>query len=192
MDWDRTRYCVQCHQLIPIGNEFRFYSSYEDPTPLYACNWECRQEYDTAAERRKLSLLGKPCMECTMGTDGIFRFCSDYCASTHRFSRCLPMTNAPPLQYTHALLPPPEKKKDKFILVPTIDEVTKHDRSAEGDPCCLCLENAPVCVILPCMHQCVCCECARLLGKNGNAGRGTVTCPKCRAAKIKAIKYVFV
>lgn len=67
----------------------------------------------------------------------------------------------------------------------------------EGEPkkdvpkCVVCLNGAPKCIILPCAHQCVCSTCARKLGEDGKALRGTAKCPIC-VAGVDAIKKPFL
>jgi len=51
----------------------------------------------------------------------------------------------------------------------------------ESKACSVCLANAKVCVVEPCMHLCLCIGCARKI---------TETCPLCRAALID-IKRVY-
>lgn len=79
-----------------------------------------------------------------------------------------------------------------FIEVPR--ETEKDDPVAEDAPdsssCIICTESVPVCAILPCMHKCVCCKCARELGKDGIAEQKSVKCPICRG-EIEAIKRVY-
>lgn len=79
-----------------------------------------------------------------------------------------------------------------FIEVPR--ETEKDDPVAEDAPdsssCIICTEYVPVCAIIPCMHKCVCCKCARELGKDGIAEQKSVKCPICRG-EIEAIKRVY-
>ncbi len=66
-----------------------------------------------------------------------------------------------------------EQQKGK-LEVPTEEEAEKHDIESD-DPnnvCITCLENKPICVIIPCMHAIMCCECARTVAPT--------LCPKCR------------
>ena len=80
----------------------------------------------------------------------------------------------------------------KYIEVPR--ETEKDDPIAEDAPdsssCIICTESVPVCAVLPCMHKCVCCKCARELGKDGIAEQKSVKCPICRG-EIEAIKRVY-
>jgi hypothetical protein len=86
--------------------------------------------------------------------------------------------------------PPPESPK--YVEVPR--ETEKDDPVAEDAPdassCISCTESVSVCVVLPCMHKCVCCKCARELGKDGTAEQKSVKCPICRG-EIEAIKRVY-
>lgn len=70
------------------------------------------------------------------------------------------------------------------LQVPPLSEQDKV--APEGtSTCIICIERSPVCAVLPCMHQCICCSCARDLGK-----QNITTCPVCRAP-MDAIKRVF-
>lgn len=79
----------------------------------------------------------------------------------------------------------------KYVEVPSEEEAQQHDAPSKEDglECRICMDNAPICVILPCMHQCICCSCARrlALGKE----RGQVECSICKTP-VKKIKRVFV
>ncbi len=78
----------------------------------------------------------------------------------------------------------------KYIEVPMEtekDDPVKNDTDAS---CVLCLESIPICVVLPCMHKCMCCKCARDIAIEGVAEQGSVKCPVCRSA-VEAIKKVY-
>ncbi len=53
------------------------------------------------------------------------------------------------------------------------------------------LNGPPRCIILPCAHQCVCSTCARKLGDDGKALRGSAKCPICQAG-VDAIKKPYL
>ncbi len=81
-------------------------------------------------------------------------------------------------------------------IVPDVDEL-KHDKfapddAADEDACLACLTAVPNCNILPCRHMVLCCACARAVGQNGDALRGTIQCPKCRDTNVKSIQRVFL
>lgn len=70
------------------------------------------------------------------------------------------------------------------LPVPPLSEQDKV--APEGaSTCIICIEMSPVCAVLPCMHQCICCSCARDLAK-----QNITACPVCRAP-MDAIKRVF-
>lgn len=54
----------------------------------------------------------------------------------------------------------------------------KHDESAMGEPCVICLTEPRNTALLPCMHLCVCEECAGQL--LANAAMQGMKCPICR------------
>ena len=86
-----------------------------------------------------------------------------------------------------------KSKEPKFIQVPTEDEAKKHDREAPEDAptaCSVCLTNELCCAVLPCMHRCLCCKCARELAADGTKQRGQVACPLCKT-DVKKIKLVY-
>lgn len=64
-----------------------------------------------------------------------------------------------------------------------------------GKACVICMERKPICVALPCMHQCYCVECARSMcfGVEGVdlKEQGSVKCAKCRSP-VDSIKRIFL
>lgn len=92
---------------------------------------------------------------------------------------------------------PTKDEADADVLEYVMAKSAAKAARVEGEPkkavpkCVVCLKGAPKCVILPCLHQCVCSTCARELGKNGEALRGTAKCPMCRAG-VDAIKKPFL
>lgn len=106
------------------------------------------------------------------------------------------MDAGPPLQPVEPLQgirypeppPPPQAKR---VEVPSEEEARQHDTPSKEDglECRVCLDSTPICVILPCMHQCICCSCARLLAVDKE--RGQVECPVCKT-HVKKIKRVYV
>jgi hypothetical protein len=88
-----------------------------------------------------------------------------------------------------------EDKEEKFVECPTEAQTKEHDKTPPEDDedaprCVVCLERAPSCAVVPCMHRCVCCVCARLLAGDGTKVRGTVSCPVCKAS-VDMIKVLF-
>jgi len=86
-------------------------------------------------------------------------------------------------------------KEEKFVECPTEAQTKEHDKTPPEDDedaarCVVCLERAPSCAVVPCMHRCVCCVCARLLAGDGTKVRGTVSCPVCKASA-DMIKVLF-
>lgn len=79
-----------------------------------------------------------------------------------------------------------------FIECPTEAEMKEHDKEAEeGAPACaICISNVPVCAVVPCMHKCLCCACARTLAGEGTKEQGQVACPLCKE-KVEKIKKVY-
>lgn len=85
---------------------------------------------------------------------------------------------------------PAVAKKTRRVKCPKESE--SQDVPAPDDApssCVVCLENQPNCAVLPCMHKCLCCRCARALTDNGTKERGQVKCPLCNrdAKKLKRI-----
>lgn len=100
--------------------------------------------------------------------------------------------------YQNNSKPKKKKKEDPvFIEVPTEQEATEQDKplpepNEDGRPeCRICMSNHPICVIMPCMHQCICCACARILAADGTKEVGQVECPMCKTG-VEKIKRVFV
>lgn len=89
-----------------------------------------------------------------------------------------------------------EKKKEEeepqFIECPAKEEdVALPDDAPDGTPVCsICLSNQPVCVVLPCLHKCICCACARQITGEGTKERGQVACPICKGT-VEKIGRVF-
>lgn len=89
-----------------------------------------------------------------------------------------------------------EAKEPQFIECPTETDVKEGDvaladDAPEGTPSCLvCLSQQPVCILMPCLHKCMCCRCARQLTNDGTKERGQVPCPICKAA-VEKIGRVF-
>lgn len=76
-----------------------------------------------------------------------------------------------------------------FIEVPL--ETDKDEEAPEGEATCVvCISSLPLCAAMPCGHKCLCCKCARELGKDGTAQKGSVQCPVCRE-KIDAIRRIY-
>ena len=76
-----------------------------------------------------------------------------------------------------------------FIEVPL--ETDKDEEAPEdATTCVICITSLPLCAALPCGHKCLCCKCARELGKDGTAEQGSVQCPVCRE-KINLIKRIY-
>lgn len=86
------------------------------------------------------------------------------------------------------------KKRDRspspsFIEVPL--ETDKDEEAPEGATACVvCITSLPLRAATPCGHKCLCCKCARQLGKDGTAQKGTVQCPVCRE-KVDAIRRIY-
>lgn len=83
--------------------------------------------------------------------------------------------------------------KVRYVQVPTEAEVKAHDKEAEDDAaaaCSICTVNVLTCAVLPCMHRCLCCACARMLAADGTKERGQVECPLCKGV-VKKIKVVY-
>jgi hypothetical protein len=185
--------CCNCEKNIK-GRQVSFI--YGDSWK-YACDRMCKAMYlDGRSERTnhnpdhsRLSVIGVPCQECCLGTDGIYRFCCTEHAESHRFTR---------VDVSSLLSSAPAKKKAvKRVVVPTAEEAVKHDMDAaedaeDGATCMNCLVKRPNCIVMPCRHMCLCCGCARLLGKNGDATRGTVKCISCQSTNVKSIQRVFL
>lgn len=79
-----------------------------------------------------------------------------------------------------------------FIECPTEAEMKEHDKEAEegASACAICISNVPVCAVVPCMHKCLCCACARTLAGEGTKAQGEVACPLCKE-KVEKIKKVY-
>lgn len=87
------------------------------------------------------------------------------------------------------LLKKREREEEEFVECPLESE--KDEEAKDGAPSCvICTSNVPACVIMPCMHKSLCCECARSLASQGTKKRGQVKCPVCRA-EVEKIKKVF-
>lgn len=84
-----------------------------------------------------------------------------------------------------------EREEVLYIEVPTEAEALEHDKPGNALECRVCMDNEPLCVILPCMHLCVCCACARKLAADGTKEQGSVECPICKT-KIEKMKCVFI
>ena len=74
---------------------------------------------------------------------------------------------------------------DKYVKFPSEQEENNdiNVASGSGNTCVICLEKAPICVAMPCMHVAYCVACARSMSlrENGRPKRhGTVKCAKCR------------
>lgn len=90
------------------------------------------------------------------------------------------------------------KKEEESDELPFIEcplesdkDVVIADDAPEGTPTCVvCLSNAPICVLLPCMHKCMCCTCGRQLTGDGLKRRGEVECPLCKK-KVERVAKVF-
>lgn len=78
--------------------------------------------------------------------------------------------------------PTEAQTKECDEVVPEEDEDTVR--------CVVCIDRAPSCAVLPCMHRCLCCVCARFLAGDGIKARGSVACPMC-TAYAEAIKVLF-
>jgi hypothetical protein len=84
----------------------------------------------------------------------------------------------------------PQKKKSKkreddlaFVEcpLPTDVDIALPENAADNTPACvICTVNAPCCIILPCMHKSLCCECGRKLTSDGTKYSGEVKCPICQ------------
>ncbi len=90
--------------------------------------------------------------------------------------------------------PPPDPL---LVLHPTKEEVSQHDVPVIDDDsttptCVVCTVNKPVCIVWPCRHMCMCCECARKLCNDGAAKVGAVKCPVCSSVEVLAIQRVFL
>lgn len=86
----------------------------------------------------------------------------------------------------------PADAEPVFIECPTEAEMKEHDKEAdEGAPACVvCISNKPMCAVVPCMHKCLCCACARTLTGEGTKEQGQVACPLCKE-KVEKIKKVY-
>lgn len=89
-----------------------------------------------------------------------------------------------------------EREEVQYIEVPTEEEAREHDAPLDDNPenapeCRICMDRKPLCAILPCMHQCLCCACARTIAADGTKEQGSVECPICKA-KIEKIKRIFI
>lgn len=62
------------------------------------------------------------------------------------------------------------------VSLPSDEDCEKDKELLEDDvnqsSCVVCLDRLPMCVVMPCMHKCICCTCARALPKHD--------CPVCR------------
>eukprot|EP00494_Astrolonche_serrata_P018311 UN18503 len=56
------------------------------------------------------------------------------------------------------------------VQIPPDRKQRKLDRRESESHCCICLDDSPTHILIPCGHQCVCEECSRGLRK----------CPMCR------------
>lgn len=84
----------------------------------------------------------------------------------------------------------PQKKKSKkrefdltFVECPLLTDVdvVLAENTADNTPACvICTTNVPCCIILPCMHKSLCCECGRKLTADGTKQSGEVKCPICQ------------
>lgn len=88
-----------------------------------------------------------------------------------------------------------EEKEDQFIEGPMPKDM-EEDKPAADDAatCIICLTNAPICIVNPCSHMCMCVGCSRALcfGPDDMLRKiGTQPCPKCRVP-IESIKRVFL
>jgi hypothetical protein len=88
-----------------------------------------------------------------------------------------------------------EKKEADLIFVecplPTDLDTVVPDDAPDGTPACVvCTAKAPCCVMLPCMHKSLCCECGRKLAAEGTKQRGEVKCPLCQGV-VERIAKVF-
>lgn len=88
-----------------------------------------------------------------------------------------------------------EKKEADLIFVecplPTDLDTTLPEDAPDGTPACVvCTAKAPCCVMLPCMHKSLCCECGRKLAAEGTKQRGEVKCPLCQGV-VERIAKVF-
>lgn len=78
------------------------------------------------------------------------------------------------------MLPEPQ-----YVKGPPLSDVTHDYKPDNGNnkTCVICLENAPICIAMPCFHLSYCVKCARRLcfGQNGTdtKERGTVKCACC-------------
>ena len=79
---------------------------------------------------------------------------------------------------------PPVAKKQKFSLL-NLEGNAEHTAEAT-EQCCVCLDNKKDVLFEPCLHLCVCVECARNLQGNEKKPK----CPKCRS-EIENAKRVF-
>lgn len=65
--------------------------------------------------------------------------------------------------------------------LPTDVDIALPENAADNTPACvICTVNAPCCIILPCMHKSLCCECGRKLTSDGTKYSGEVKCPICQ------------
>lgn len=83
------------------------------------------------------------------------------------------------------------KKPRKYVEcpLPTDKDTVLATEEEEGAPSCvICTVNIPICVILPCMHKIICCDCGRKLTADGMKKRGDVKCPICQAEVHKIAK----
>jgi hypothetical protein len=64
-------------------------------------------------------------------------------------------------------------------------EAEEKKRKEEAPECCLCLSASPEMVVLPCLHFCLCSDCASTM-----MASKTPTCPKCRGP-VESIKRLY-
>ena len=86
-------------------------------------------------------------------------------------------------------------KKPKVNDLPFVECPLPTDKDTialENAPssCVICTANVPICVIMPCMHKVICCDCGRKLTADGTKERGEVECPICKA-EVHRIAKVF-
>jgi hypothetical protein len=83
------------------------------------------------------------------------------------------------------------KKPRKYVECPLPtdqDTALPAEADDEAPSCAICTVNIPICVILPCMHKTICCDCGRKLTDDGFKKRGEVKCPICQAEVHKIAK----
>lgn len=76
-------------------------------------------------------------------------------------------------------LPVPASPPPPTPRLPSLDDCAHdialpEDAMEETPSCLVCLDNQPICIVIPCFHKCICCACANALLK--------YECPKCRIA----------